>query len=26
MDLEDIGINGGIKLIRLRGGIIGEPL
>ena len=26
MDLEEIGINGGIGLIRLRIGIIGEPL
>ena len=26
MDLEDIGINGGIGLIRLNIGIIGEPL
>ena len=26
MDLEEMGINGGIGLIRLRIGIIGEPL
>ena len=26
MDLEEIGINGGIGLVRLRIGIIGEPL
>ena len=26
MDLEEIGINAGIRLIRLRIGIIGDPL